>query len=149
MQMLHRLIYFSRACEVGTESTGSILRAILEVAIPQNRRVGITGALLSCGGWFLQALEGPYQSVNETYGSICNDRRHEALRIIRASPVSARDFADWSMCGRELSATDSSIVSTLEIKKGFDATLLNEKSSLRLLSVVRDLQMGDRQYTMI
>lgn len=149
MADMYRLIYFSRATDATLSRLGAALHEILDVAIQHNSGVDVTGALLACGGWFVQALEGPRQNVGEVYSRISSDRRHEALQVIRAAPVAARKFSKWSMCGRELSPSDNAIVQVLETKNGFDPAHLSEQSSLRLLAIIAKLQAGANPRTLI
>jgi Sensors of blue-light using FAD len=143
MDALHRMIYFSRARPINTERPETLLQDILDVAERNNSKVGVTGALLFCGEWFLQALEGRYANVTEIYGKIYDDIRHDTVRVISSNPTSARLFGAWSMCGRSLSKRNASIVDVLENKKGFDTTRLTEQSALRVLLLVSSLQTQD------
>lgn len=100
---LHRLVYCSEASEPIIRSMDVALPQILAVAQARNSAVGVTGSLLVCNGWFLQALEGPMKAVLETYGRVLRDPRHLNLKIINATPTRERHFAEWSMCGLQLS----------------------------------------------
>jgi hypothetical protein len=142
---VHRLVYCSRIHLLAGEQAADVVIDILKVASLRNRQAKITGALLVCGGWFLQVLEGPLAAINETYRRIYNDRRNHTLRVIAGPSVAKRLFPEWSMCGRELSATDKSIVDVLEGRRHFDASLLTEQSALRVFGVIRDLQTRERQ----
>jgi len=141
---LHRLIYYSRSNVPSTPQSSTLVRDIVEVAARRNTAVGVTGALLLCRGWFLQALEGRPDAVKEIYTRIRADRRHTHVTIIADDRVRAREFGGWSMCGRELSATDEAIVDSLEASAKFDVSTLTAHSALRLLSKVRDQQMRNR-----
>lgn len=136
---IHRLIYVSRVRGIPARHR-AIMKDVMTVSIRLNEKVGITGALLFCGGWFVQALEGALESVSEVYQRICADPRHEVLEQLTFSPIIAREFGHWSMCGSELSDTDAAIVRILSNKGHFDASRLLEQSALSLLRLVRDLQ---------
>ena len=144
---MHRLIYVSMARPGALEN--SLLNDILAVAAPRNEELNITGALLFCGGWFVQALEGSLRNVSDIYGRIYIDPRHQVIRLVTSGPILARSFGQWSMCGSELSPTDASIVRILENNGNFDARRLNEHSALSLLSLVADLQMPRNRLTAV
>ena len=138
---LHCLIYFSRAEVRAADELPAMMRDILQGAVVRNTCAGISGALLACDRWFVQALEGERLAVGEVYHSICRDTRHRDLRIIAAGPIGGRRFADWSMCGQTLSPTDDAILQILETKPSFDPDGLTGASALKLLDVVRKLQV--------
>jgi hypothetical protein len=140
MHALHRLMYFSHANVGSADEFPGVMQAILDVAVPANMKRGISGALLACDGWFIQALEGNRLTIGETYQRICKDRRHKDPTVIKSGPIEQRNFADWSMCGQTLSATDDAIIHILETKKSFNPAALTWRSALNLLEIVRDLQ---------
>lgn len=142
---LHRLIYFSRATPQTLFDMGTVFPAILQAAVRKNAEVEISGALLECGGWFLQALEGPRINVTRVYERIGSDRRHQAIHLIKAEPVDERKFANWHMCGRCLSPTDKQIVELLEGRNAFSPHKLTPASALNLLGVVREIQIAAQQ----
>lgn len=120
------------------------LPQILAVAQARNSAVGVTGSLLVCNGWFLQALEGPMKAVLETYGRVLRDPRHLNLKIINATPTRERHFAEWSMCGLQLSPVDREIVETLEAGGKFDPSRLSVERGLGLLLAVAKMQRSRR-----
>ncbi|MDP3661023.1 BLUF domain-containing protein [Phenylobacterium sp.] len=137
---LHRLIYFSRQRLADDPPPNEQVEAIVRASIRNNREVAVTGLLLVHDGWFIQALEGPMTAVLTTYRRIIEDPRHEAPVVINAAPAASREFADWNMCARSLSAADEAIIDALEMRDAFEPTRLNERSALRLLKAVRDIQ---------
>lgn len=78
-----------------------LVKEILEVAQPKNQRLGVSGILLSHGMNFLQRLEGEQQIIEDLYQSILNDSRHTNLRLLEVTPISHRQFGQWSMQGFE------------------------------------------------
>lgn len=116
------------------------LSKILKVAQARNSAVDVTGALLVCDGWFVQELEGPMQPVLKTYGRIKRDPRHEQLTIIEAIPTGERHFANWSMCGLQVSAVDREIVQVLSSSGAFNPTKLSAARALNLLVSVGKMQ---------
>lgn len=73
------------------------IEAILTSARTNNRRAGITGALLVSGSAFAQVLEGPRAAVAATFARIQRDPRHRNVRQLIEEPIAARRFARWSM----------------------------------------------------
>lgn len=138
---LHRLVYFSRATVNAADELAPIMDSILAAAVARNARRGVSGVLLACDKWFLQALEGDRLRVGEIYYLISQDARHRDLRIIKAGPIERRDFKEWGMCGRTLSPTDDAIVSTLESRKSFDPADLSPQGALKLLETVRNYKI--------
>jgi hypothetical protein len=117
-----------------------MMGSILSAAVPRNAGRGVSGALLACDKWFVQALEGDRLTVGELYNLICADRRHRDATVIKTGPIERRSFEGWSMCGRTLSPRDDAIIRTLETRKVFDPADLSATSALKLLEVVRNLQ---------
>jgi hypothetical protein len=79
----------------------ALLDSILTASRRNNARASVTGLLVSGGRRFLQVLEGPDQSVLETYARIQADPRHRAFVLITCQGVSERAFGEWSMAHRE------------------------------------------------
>ena len=98
---LSHLIYASSLCEGVAEHE---IARMLQSSHRHNSAAGITGMLLYADGNFLQVLEGESGAVQETYARILADARHHQIYKILDEPVSARDFSDWSMGFRNLSA---------------------------------------------
>jgi Sensors of blue-light using FAD len=125
------------------------LPQILAVAQARNSAVGVTGALLVCNGWFVQALEGPMKAVLETYGRVMKDPRHEGLKVIEATPTRERHFSEWSMCGLQLSPVDREIVETLESGGTFDPSRFSGEKAIGLLRAVAQMQGLRRGRTLV
>lgn len=98
---IHQLIYVSDL--VGEEAQ---LGSILESAVRHNQADDITGMLLYSGGNFLQVLEGSANQVKTTYDRICNDSRHRNCLVLIEQDIPERQFGQWSMGCRQLSAED-------------------------------------------
>lgn len=137
---LHRLIYASRQAFAVDMNPDEEIDAVIAASIRNNRAAAITGLLLVHDGWFLQALEGPAEAVMVTYQRILNDPRHAESRVIFAGPASGREFGDWHMCARRVSAADNAILDTLSQRQVFDPAKLTDRSALRLLKAVRGIQ---------
>ena len=65
----------------------------------RNQTLGITGMLIMCDGWFLQALEGGPQATTRLYNGIAGDERHHDIQLHSVVPIDERMFPDWSMKG--------------------------------------------------
>lgn len=137
---LHRIVYFSRAAASSAHDLAPMMESILSAAAPRNAALGVSGALLACDKWFVQALEGDRVAVAGLYKLICRDQRHRNTVVIKAGPIERRNFEAWSMCGQTLSPTDDAIIQTLETRKLFDPSTLSPTSALKLLELVCNLK---------
>lgn len=91
-----RLIYRSHN-RIPSAQRKAELGAIFSKARSTNTKLGITGALLTTGEWFVQALEGEEEVVRELYGRIAKDVRHERIAELESGKVEARVFGRWAM----------------------------------------------------
>lgn len=91
-----RLIYRSRS-RIPPERRKAELGAIFSVARSTNKTLGVTGALLITGNWFVQALEGDRAVVESLYDKIYRDARHEQVTLVEARPADRRVFERWAM----------------------------------------------------
>jgi hypothetical protein len=76
---LVRLLYYSRASR---EMSLSDLKDILGTARENNGSIDVCGMLCYDKLYFLQALEGERETVNELYLDIADDPRHDEIVII-------------------------------------------------------------------
>lgn len=93
MPML-QIVYISSARDGHSDES---LQAILAASRRHNRLSGVTGLLLAGGRRFLQALEGPDESLLATYARIEADPRHYALVQLGLTEVEKRAFGEWEM----------------------------------------------------
>jgi hypothetical protein len=100
---VRQLLYISIAARPCAEDD---LAAILRTSQDNNVLYSVTGILWSDGKRFMQVLEGPLASVEETYARIMLDERHNSLAIVYDHLVEKRDFGSWSMCHRRSYETD-------------------------------------------
>ena len=100
---LRQLLYVSIASRPHDEDA---LDGVLRSSRDNNVLYGVTGILWSDGERFIQALEGPFASVEETYARILVDERHHSLAIIYDHVVEKREFGSWLMCHRRSYETD-------------------------------------------
>jgi hypothetical protein len=93
---MFRLIYRSQS-RIAAEDAKPELGAIFATARRNNKRLGVTGALIISDDAFAQALEGEEPVVRELYETICRDPRHEGVTLIGAEAVAERVFGRWAM----------------------------------------------------
>ena len=96
MGALFRMIYCSRNAIAGRGMETEVAQ-ILAASRCNNRRDGVTGALLVSPVGFAQVLEGPLPAVERTFERIQRDPRHAHVDILHASEAEARCFAGWAM----------------------------------------------------
>ncbi len=89
-----RLIYYSRATR---DMSLADLKSILDVARDNNSGLGICGMLCYENRYFLQALEGEREAVNELYLDIIDDPRHDEAVILSYDEIDTPIFRDWTM----------------------------------------------------
>ena len=65
--------------QVAEESRETVLAEIFDVARSNNKKAGVTGALLVTDHWFVQALEGDEATVTTLYQRISGDDRHDKV----------------------------------------------------------------------
>lgn len=93
---LHRAIYVSDA--VGGAATSLLILAeILGESERNNRRDGLTSALMRHDGRFLQLIEGRRADIDRLMDRLRIDPRHENMRLLSDVAVSGRRFGDWPM----------------------------------------------------
>lgn len=138
--VVHRLIYCSRVSQTALPRVDGLLAEILSEAQPANRAADLTGALLGCGGWFLQTLEGPEAAVETTFARILVDGRHEAVTRLSSGDVDGRLFGGWAMIGQAFSPTDAAVARFLTRSAGFDPRTQTTGACLDLLLAVGGLR---------
>lgn len=117
---LIRVVYRSRCL---TDDEGE--RAILESSRRNNPEHGITGVLVSHGGWFMQVLEGPVLQVNNLMAKIRGDSRNGEFLLLRANAIVERDFAQWAMASTQVDAE--------QFMQLLDALMYDTKPSAQML----------------
>ncbi len=93
-QHLVRLIY---ASSKGKYVDGVELKNILVTAQARNNNLGVTGALLFNGEYFLQVLEGNRFAVSNLFNHITQDSRHHNVQLISMMDVEQRKWSQWDM----------------------------------------------------
>lgn len=95
----YQLVYISKRCK---DANDDIIVNIKAQAEQNNQRRNITGALIFTEHYFLQYLEGEKVKIDELYATICNDPRHENIRLLLRKPIKKRDFSRWSLGVKKL-----------------------------------------------
>ncbi len=96
VEPVFRLIYRSQSL-IGPNAPRAELGAIFNTARRNNRRLGVTGALVISEDAFVQALEGNEAVVRNLYETISHDERHESVSVLEEQTVPERVFARWAM----------------------------------------------------
>jgi hypothetical protein len=91
---LVRLIYASRAT---VPLLREQLHALTAAAARKNNALGITGALVHAGGYFLQMLEGQESAVVDLFAKIAADPRHYDVQRLSVRPILSQCFSGWGM----------------------------------------------------
>jgi hypothetical protein len=103
---LTQLIYISRSL-IPPKAQPEAVRQIVITSIQNNRLVDVTGLLVSAPSSFMQILEGPAQSVRQTYERVSFDKRHTDVEVKLLRTADRRLFRDWNMTANRLSEEDS------------------------------------------
>ncbi|MGK5024273.1 BLUF domain-containing protein [Janthinobacterium sp. RB2R34] len=91
---INQLVYMSQATR---KMSAEALADIQKTAKNNNQTMDVTGSLFYNGGWFLQVLEGPLDTLQALYKKIEKDPRHKNSRILYNEPAKFRTFTRWSM----------------------------------------------------
>ncbi len=90
---IRQLIYSSQPFGYDAATLGGILVA----ARRNNRRDGLTGALICRHDIYLQLLEGPDDAVTAAYARIVRDDRHLDITTLSSIAIDTRMFPAWDM----------------------------------------------------
>lgn len=91
---INQMIYISQATR---KMSAAELHEIHKKAQDNNQAIDVTGSLFYNGGWFLQVLEGPADTLQKLYIKIEKDPRHKNSRILYDEPAKFRTFTRWTM----------------------------------------------------
>ena len=94
MGALVRLVYYSSASR---EMSLSDMKDILTVARENNHSKGLCGMLCYDNRYFLQALEGEIEVLNDLFFSIADDPRHSDVIIVSYEYIEKQTFKEWNM----------------------------------------------------
>nr|WP_315204279.1 BLUF domain-containing protein [uncultured Albidiferax sp.] len=122
MSALLSLVYVSSARVPLDEPA---LERLLQSARIRNQQDGLTGVLLYHDGNFIQYLEGPAVTVNQTYRRIARDPVHGNLIELLLEPITERSFTGWDMGFVRPTASEMLALSTARWKQADGAASAN------------------------
>lgn len=91
---LYCLVYESIANQ---EMSDEHLKNLLATARTRNITSNITGMLLFKNGFFMQALEGEKDVIENTFDKVVKDPRHRDVLVVYKKPIEQRRFPEWEM----------------------------------------------------
>lgn len=97
---MRQIIYRSITTSANGRAADDIPDIVREAA-PRNGLEGITGLLYSEEDAFLQAIEGPVDSVSDLMARLEKDHRHRDLTVLVDRSIAEREFGDWTMIYRD------------------------------------------------
>jgi hypothetical protein len=89
-----QVVYISQATGTFTESE---LNELVEVSRRNNKKYGITGAMLCLENAFIQVIEGEDAAISRLLDKLHTDTRHQNIRILSDKLAQVRNFQNWSM----------------------------------------------------
>lgn len=93
-----RAVYMSRPSKAAFQPNfGKTVDAISRQSHANNKRLGLTGALIVHEDWFIQVLEGEREKLTPIFTKIMCDKRHDDMRVFEITTVPERMFKDWAM----------------------------------------------------
>jgi Sensors of blue-light using FAD len=104
---LYCLVYVSIANQ---KMSDRHLEALLKKAMEKNEKSAITGMLLYRDGFFIQALEGEQETIENLFATIAKDERHRDVILVYSSPIKQRGFPDWTMGFNRIDDNDAGII---------------------------------------
>lgn len=104
---LYCLVYVSIANQ---EMSEKHLESLLKKARHNNEKTAITGMLLYRDGFFIQALEGELDPIENLYTTIAKDERHRDVILVYKNPVQHRRFSDWTMGFNRIEAESNHLI---------------------------------------
>jgi hypothetical protein len=93
--------YVSRAAKALTQES---LLSLLQQCLANNEASGVTGMLLYGNDTFLQVLEGEEAVLDALIPKIQDDPRHSKVHFLYRKPIEQRQYLDWSMGFKRVSA---------------------------------------------
>ncbi len=139
--MLVRLIYASRAKGAITEDK---INSIFEQSKKNNLELGITGVLCVCHDeYFVQALEGGREEVNQLYATVVKDDRHVDVTLLDYEEISERNFSGWKMGRVNLNNVNAGVILRFSEKPKLDPYKISGRVMVKLLEeLVRSSLIG-------
>ena len=135
--MLTRLIYYSENhLGAGDGKMIGELNAIMDTANRNNKRDGLTGALLFDTLWFVQILEGKREPVSAAFRRIVADERHAGVTLIDVGAIDERAFGKWWMGLAVLRGDNRALYARHGIGERLDP---RELTAVQVLALAREL----------
>lgn len=131
---LYRLSYFSIANPKNEDVLG-MARLVADQACLENPPLDISGFLIFADNYFLQILEGRRRVLSDLMGRIFADRRHVAVQIASALPISERLFTRMGAAIIE-SGTERALLLRFSGGEHFNPAEMFPDGHLRLASVL-------------
>jgi hypothetical protein len=94
MHAFRQVVYISQATGAFTASE---LNELVEVSRRNNKKHGITGAMLYVENAFIQVIEGEDTAIGQLLDKLRTDTRHRNIRILSDKLAQVRNFQNWSM----------------------------------------------------
>lgn len=91
---MKQLLYISASRD---RSAPAEVGDVLEAALRNNPKEGLTGVLVFHDGNFVQVLEGAAEAVERRFRRIRADPRHSFVTVLIEREIETRMFPDWSM----------------------------------------------------
>ncbi|MEM7539309.1 MAG: BLUF domain-containing protein, partial [Chloroflexota bacterium] len=126
------------------------LNKLLQKSRTNNRVLGITGLLLYADGNFIQVLEGEPQNLEIVLSKIRRDHRHSKIIKLLSKEIETRNFPDWDMGYRRLSArslTSMPDLSSVLAYEDVPSQMLANVSRQIWLLLLSFTRTTDRNYT--
>ncbi|MEX2350524.1 MAG: BLUF domain-containing protein [Flavobacteriaceae bacterium] len=101
--MLKYIAYVSRQSFILSEE--EITNLLVNCRV-NNSRNNISGMLLYFDGTFVQYLEGPKEQVETLFQKISKDKRHHEVVTLMEGDAKQREFEDWSMAYKQITASE-------------------------------------------
>jgi hypothetical protein len=87
---------------------------IINVAVPKNKALGITGFLVEFNGTFVQVLEGDRNKVLNLYFKVEQDPGHKDVTLLEYQVITERRWPRWNMASSQLSLAEAERFAVLE-----------------------------------
>lgn len=110
-----RQVIYRSTTTAGTRRAADDIPGILRQAVACNGIEGITGLLYTEDDAFLQAIEGPADSMSDLLARLHLDDRHCGLDILVDRPIEHREFGDWTMIYRDRRETTDAFDDRLRV----------------------------------
>ncbi|RYG96890.1 MAG: BLUF domain-containing protein [Alphaproteobacteria bacterium] len=94
-----RIIYASQA---RSDLRQSDIDEVVRLSVIKNGERGITGVLAFDGNQIVQILEGPQEAIENLYGRIQVDCRHQGVVTLANHEIDRPHFPDWTMVKRSI-----------------------------------------------